>query len=147
MLMAKRKERQKKGYLGHRSHGRGNVKNRRGSGNRGGRGKAGMCKHKWSWATKNVRGCYFGKNGFARPWAEARAKVAHLYDINQKAMLNQLEKKEGRYVFDFDGKILATGSVTMPLAIRAASWSRNVEEKLKAAGGAISKLHEEKKAP
>jgi ribosomal protein L18E len=72
--------------------------------------------------------------------------VAHLYDINQKAMLNQLEKKEGKYVFEFDGKILATGSVTLPLAIRAASWSRNVEEKLKAAGGIISKLHEEKKA-
>jgi ribosomal protein L18E len=62
-------------------------------------------------------------------------------------MLNQLEKKEGKYVFDFDGKILATGSVTLPLSIRASSWSRNVEEKLKAAGGTISKLHEEKKSP
>ncbi|MDD5339884.1 MAG: uL15 family ribosomal protein [Candidatus ainarchaeum sp.] len=143
--MAKRKERQKKGYLGHRSHGRGNVKNRRGSGNRGGRGMAGIDKHKWSWAVVNVRGCYFGKNGFTRPVGKD-TKVAHLFDINQKAMLNQLEKKEGKYVFDFDGKILATGSVTMPLSIRAESWSRNVEEKLKAAGGTISKLHEGKKA-
>jgi large subunit ribosomal protein L15 len=142
MLMTERKHGQKKGYLGHRSHGRGNVKNRRGSGNRGGRGMAGVCKHKWSWAVKNVRGCYFGKNGFTRPSAHKIVKVTHLYDINQKAMLNELEKKEGKYVFDFEGKILATGSVTMPLSIRAASWSRNVEEKLKAAGGAISKLHE-----
>jgi large subunit ribosomal protein L15 len=146
MLMAKRQERQKKGYLGHRSHGRGNVKNRRGSGNRGGRGMAGVCKHKWSWAVKNVRGCYFGKNGFTRPCGGKDIKVTHLYDINQKAMLNQLDKKDGKYVFDFDGKILATGSVTLPLAIRAASWSKNVEEKLKATGGAISKLHAEKNA-
>ncbi len=142
MLMAKRKERQKKGYLGHRSHGRGNVKNRRGSGNRGGRGKGGMCKHKWSWAVKNVRGCYFGKNGFTRPVGKT-VRVAHLYDINQQALLGKLEKKEGRYAFDFDGKILASGSVTMPLVIRAASWSRNVEEKLKAAGGVISRLEPE----
>jgi len=142
--MAKRKQGQKKGYLGHRSHGRGNVKNRRGSGNRGGRGMAGVDKHKWSWAVVNVRGCYFGKTGFVRPSGGKDAKVAHLYDINQKAMLNQLEKKEGKFVFEFDGKILATGSVTLPLAIRAASWSRNVEEKLKAAGGTISQLHEKK---
>lgn len=145
MLMTKRKEGQKKGYLGHRSHGRGNVKNRRGSGNRGGRGMAGIDKHRWSWAVKNVRGCYFGKNGFTRPVGKD-VKVAHLYDINQKALLNQLEKKEGRYVFEFDGKILATGSVTAPLAIKAASWSRNVEEKVKAAGGSISLLHEKKAA-
>jgi len=142
--MSKRQESQKRGYLGHRSHGRGNVKNRRGSGNRGGRGMAGVDKHKWSWATKHFGGTYFGKVGFTRPSAHAQVRVAHLYDINQKAVLNKLEKKEGKYVFEFDGKILATGSVTVPLSIRAASWSRNVEEKLKAAGGAISRLHEEK---
>jgi len=143
--MTKRKGSQKREYLGHRSHGRGNVKNRRGSGNRGGRGMAGICKHKWSWAVKNVRGCYFGKTGFVRP-VGSETPVMHLYDINQKAMLNKLEKAEGKYVFEFDGKILATGTVTLPLAIRAVSWSRNVEEKVKAAGGAITKLHEEKKS-
>ena len=134
----KRKEGQKKGYLGHRSHGRGNVKNRRGSGNRGGRGMAGICKHKGTWAAKYAPG-YFGKYGFARPVRRV-VRIAHLYDINQKAALNKLEKKEGRYRFDFDGKILATGEVTLPLSIRANSWSRKVEEKLRQAGGEISKL-------
>ena len=144
--MTKRKTKQKKGYLGHRTHGRGNVKNRRGSGNRGGRGMAGIDKHKWSWAVKNRKEhyVYFGKHGFTRSNAKADILLMHLYEINQKAVLNQLEKKGGKYHFDFDGKILATGSVTMPLVIRAMSWSKNVEKKLKVSGGEISKLHPDK---
>ncbi len=137
--MNKRKERQKKGYLGHRSHGRGNVKNRRGSGNRGGRGMAGVDKHKWSWATANITGCYFGKWGFVRP-NKKTVDVVNLFYINQKALANQLEKKGGKYHFDFKGKILGTGSVTVPLTIRAIAWSKSVEKKLSSAGGQISKL-------
>ncbi|MCI0503191.1 uL15 family ribosomal protein [Candidatus Micrarchaeota archaeon] len=142
--MTKRKAGQKSGYLGHRTHGRGNCKNRRGSGNRGGRGKAGMCKHKGT--MKEAVG-YFGKVGFVRPSASASVKVAHLYDINQKALGNELEKKGGKYHFDFEGKVLATGKVSVPLVIRAASWSKNVEKKLGQAGGQISKLEAAKDAP
>jgi large subunit ribosomal protein L15 len=136
--MTRRKGTQKKGYLGHRTHGRGNVKNRRGSGNRGGRGMAGMCKQKNTWAVKYAPG-YFGKHGFVRPNRKG-GKVTHLYDINQKALCNKLEKKGGKYHFDFEGKVLATGSVTVPLVIRASAWSKNVEKKLGEAGGQISKL-------
>ncbi|NYZ74450.1 uL15 family ribosomal protein [Candidatus Micrarchaeota archaeon] len=137
--MTKRKARQKSGYLGHRSHGRGNVKNRRGSGNRGGRGMAGICKHKNSWAAKYAPG-YFGKTGFKRPVEKKEVVVINLYEINQRAALNQLENKAGKYHFDFDGKVLGTGEVTVPLVIRAASWSKNVEKKLGAAGGQISAI-------
>ncbi|MBI5046202.1 uL15 family ribosomal protein [Candidatus Micrarchaeota archaeon] len=137
----KRKQGQKKGYLGHRSHGRGNVKNRRGSGNRGGHGMAGIDKHKWSWAMKNDPG-YFGRSviGFVRPNKTVRMPVVHLYQINQQAMLNKVEHKGGKYHFDFKGKILATGDVTLPLHIKAMAWSKNVEKKLKSVGGEISKL-------
>jgi len=138
--MAKRQERQKKGYLGHRTHGRGNVKNRRGSGNRGGRGMAGIDKHKWSWAMKYAPN-YFGKFGFNRPvHTKKECKIMHLYEINQKALAEKLEKKGGKYHIDFQGKILATGKVTVPIVIRAFAWSKNVEKKLGSAGGAISKL-------
>ncbi len=138
-MATRRKIGQKKGYLGHRTHGRGNVKNRRGSGNRGGHGMAGICKHKNTWAVKYAPG-YFGKHGFVRPVRSSAMKVAHLFEINQKAIGNELEKKGGKYVFEFEGKILATGSVTVPLSIRAASWSKNVEKKLGDAGGEISKI-------
>ncbi len=139
--MTRRKGKQKKGYLGHRTHGRGNVKNRRGSGNRGGRGNAGLCKQKNTWTVKYAPG-YFGKHGFVRPTRKG-VKVTHLYDINQKALSNKLEKKGGKYHFDFDGKVLATGTVSVPLVIRASSWSRSVEKKLAGAGGQISRLGQE----
>ena len=131
--MSKRKQGQKKGYLGHRSHGRGNVKNRRGSGNRGGRGMSGIDKHKWSWAMVYDKR-HFDKHGFVPP-TKKEVKVAHLYDEENKA-----EKKGSGYVFEFDGKILATGQIRKPVEIKAASWSKNVEAKLKKVGGSISKL-------
>ena len=137
-MLMKRQERQKRGYLGHRSHGRGNVKNRRGSGNRGGRGMAGIDKHKWSWAAVHDKE-YFGKWGFVRP-NRKKTPTVNLYEINQKALVHQLEKKSGKFHFDFEGKVLGSGQVSLPIVIRAHSWSKNVEKKLGAHGGAISKL-------
>lgn len=103
---------------------------------------AGIDKHKWSWAAKNPKehDIYFGKHGFVNPVKRVPVKVAHLYEINHKAVLNQLEKKGGKFHFEFHGKILATGSVTAPLSIKAYSWSKNVEKKLSRSGGEISKL-------
>jgi large subunit ribosomal protein L15 len=141
--MAVRKQKQKKGYLGHRSHGRGNVKNRRGSGNRGGRGNAGMDKHKWSLASKlrtnKDKAVYFFKCGFTRPNSEETHEI-NLFQINQQAILGKLPQKEGKPSFEFKGKVLGTGSVSAPLSVKAYSWSKAVERKLKEAGGEISKL-------
>lgn len=119
------------------------MKNRRGSGNRGGRGMGGICKHKVTWETKYAPG-YFGKTGFTRPVGE-ETKAINLYEINQRAVCNQLDNKGGKYHFDFDGKVLGTGQVTVPLVIRAASWSKNVEKKLGDAGGQISALESKAK--
>lgn len=143
-MAARRKSRQKSGYLGRRRFGSGDVKNKRGSGNRGGRGNAGRCKHKGTWVAKYAPG-YFGKFGFVNP-TEKDVPVSHLYDINQKALTNKLEKKAGKFYFEFEGKVLSTGRVTVPLHIRALSWSKNVEEKLKHAGGTIEKLGEKQAA-
>ena len=138
MILMKRKKKQKKKFLGTRSHGRGNVKNRRGGGSRGGRGMGGIDKHKWSWAMNNEPD-YFSKFGFSNPTRKT-VKVVHLYEINQRAVLNKLEKKGDKYQFEFKGKVLATGKVTVPLSIKAAAWSKNVEKKLSEKGGEISKL-------
>ncbi|VVC03665.1 50S ribosomal protein L15 [Candidatus Bilamarchaeum dharawalense] len=142
--MSRRQKGQKSGYLGHRTHGRGNVKNRRGSGNRGGRGMGGACKHKNSWIVKNAPG-YFGKTGFVNVTRKG-VDTVNLYEINQKALLNKLEKKDGKYHFDFKGKVLATGDVTVPLSIKALCWSKNVEKKLSEAGGQIVKIEAKAKA-
>lgn len=138
MFMTKRKGTQKKNYLGLRSFGRGNVKNRRGSGNRGGRGKAGLHKHKFTWITRYDPD-YFGKHGFFRPNKKI-TDVINLYAINQKARSNKLEKKEGKYYFEFNGKILGTGELSFPVMIKASAWSKGVEEKVKKAGGELVKI-------
>ena len=118
--MVKRKGRRNKKYLGLRSHGRGNIKRGRGGGTRGGVGKAGLCKHKGSLIALKDKD-YFGKSsrGFVNPVKKQKKDVVHLYDLNQKAVAGRLEKKGDRYVFEFRGKILATGNVTVPLSIKA----------------------------
>ena len=137
-MVSRRKPRQKRAFLGRRRFGKGDVKNSRGSGNKGGKGNAGRCKHKGTWVAVYAPG-YFGKYGFANPNG-TKIPVFHLFDINQKAVCGKLEKKEGKFLFEFKGKVLSTGNATVPLLIRAASWSKRVEEKLKAAGGSIEKL-------
>lgn len=139
--MVKRKGRRTRKYLGSRSHGKGNIKSGRGAGARGGRGKAGLCKHRYTTiAAKDKR--YFGRSarGFVNPAKKPRTKVAHLFDINHRAVLGKLEKKGDKFVFEFSGKVLATGNVTVPLSIKAFEWSKRTEEKVKAAGGEILKL-------
>ena len=88
----------------------------------------------------NIDKRYFSKSGFTRP-NRTSVKSVNLYYINQRALLNKLEKQGEKYLFEFDGKVLATGSVTVPLSIKAAAWSKNVEKKLKETGGEISKLN------
>jgi large subunit ribosomal protein L15 len=99
---------------------------------------AGMGKHKRTYIAA-YEPDYFGKHGFANP-TRKKVSVIHLYAINREALLGKLEKKEGKFHRIFDGKVLSTGKVTLPLLIEATAWSKRVEEKLKHAGGEISKL-------
>ncbi len=138
-MASTREPRRKRKFLGQRSRGRGNIKNRRGSGNRGGRGKAGRCKHKGTWVAKYAKG-YYGKHGFANPNKKRDVPVMEVFRINRMAILGELEKQGDKFAFEFKGKVLATGKITVPLSIKAASWSKRTEEKVKAAGGEISAL-------
>jgi len=52
---------------GSRTHGWGQVGQHRGIGMRGGHGKAGRKKHKWTYVVKHDPN-YFGKHGFQRSW-------------------------------------------------------------------------------
>jgi len=138
--MVKRKDRRNRKFLGTRSHGQGNIKTNRGNGSRGGVGKAGLGKHRKSWAEVYEKN-YYGRSahGFVNPAKKPGMKVTNLYDLNQKALLGKLEKKGDKYVVRFKGKVLGTGKITVPLSITAVAWSKKTEEKVKAAGGEIVK--------
>ena len=128
--MPGRKRRKIGKQRGSRSCGTGNAKNKRGSGGRGGVGNAGLHKHKWSWVTANEPDRY-GSEGLKR--RKPQGKVMNLYEINTLA-------EGGKKDVAFKGKVLATGRIRHPVAVKALSWSARAEEKIKAAGGSISKL-------
>ena len=129
--MPARKSRKVGKFRGSRHCGTGNVKNKRGSGCRGGVGNAGLHKHKWSWITTNDPDRY-GREGLKR--RRPQGPVLNLYEINIIA------QKEGKKDIVFKGKILGTGKLSEAVNVKAAAWSARAEEKIKAAGGSISKL-------
>jgi large subunit ribosomal protein L15 len=132
--MARRHARKWKKYLGSRNWGAGNTKNRRGTGSRGGRGYAGSGKHRWTWILR-YEPDHFGKSGFARPTAKAKLDFVSVDQIAQWAKSGKFEKKAGMASFTFEGKVLGTGRIDVPVNVRAVAFSSSAKEKIEAAGG------------
>ncbi len=139
--MSKKK---KKKNRGSRSHGRG-IKNGRGAGERGGRGKAGLGKHKWK-SLANDDPDYFGPKGFTRPQQLIEEdEVINIYQVEE--MLDELVEQgfasvEGsRYEIDLDGagfdKLLARGTPTEEMKINISDSSDRAKEKIEEAGGEL----------
>lgn len=120
-------------FNGSRNHGKGNAKNGRGKGNKGGWGRAGMHKHRFTYITA-YEPDYFGVHGFASV-RKVKVKTVNLFEIEQLAVSGKLEKKGGKDYFEFEGKVLGSGTISKPVSVKAASFSKGVIEKIKAAGG------------
>jgi len=131
-------------YRGSRTHGRG-KKAGRGAGLRGGRGNAGLHKHKWI-STVKYDPEHFGRHGFKRPQSVVSSKVTiNLSDLEQAlprlAEEGAAVEKDGKWSVDLAklgiDKLLGSGKVTKALVVKVAEASGNAEEKLKAAGGEL----------
>jgi large subunit ribosomal protein L15 len=133
-------------FRGSRTHGRG-KKAGRGAGLRGGRGNAGLHKHKW---ISIVKYCpdYFGHHGFKRPQSVVYSKITmNLSEVEQ--FLPSLskngfaEEKAGKWTVDLTkmgvDKLLGSGRISTPLTIKVAEASATAQEKLKGAGGNLIK--------
>jgi large subunit ribosomal protein L15 len=133
-------------FRGSRTHGRG-KKAGRGAGLRGGRGNAGLHKHKW---ISIVKYCpdYFGHHGFKRPQSVVYSKITmNLSEVEQ--FLPSLskngfaEEKGGKWTVDLAkmgvDKLLGSGRISTPLTIKVAEASATAQEKLKEAGGNLIK--------
>ena len=132
--MVRRHKRKKLKKLGSRRFGHGNIKNRRGSGNRGGFGRAGMWKHKWTRMVTYERE-RLGKHGFYRP--KKRLVVLNIYDIVNMVRNNELEKEGEYYKISFDGKLLGTGKIDFPVIVEAKAASQKAIEKIEKVGGKV----------
>ncbi len=128
--MVLRQKKHSRKFLGARRWGAGNIKNRRGSGSRGGVGRAGK-KHKFTRIVKYEKD-RLRKKGFA-PWMKVKIGVMNLDDVS-KAAHGRSEVELGGY------KILGGGLLTGSINVKASGFSKKAMEKIKQAGGQATKL-------
>ena len=136
MVVRKQAKRRRGERTYHGSH-----KKWRGSGSRGGVGKAGMHKYKWSYTTK-YEPDHFGKRGFKQP-ASVKIKAINLKKLDQmveKLLEQKLAEKEGEKIkidlskIGYD-KLLGSGRISRSLMVEAKYFSKQAIEKLKSSGG------------
>ena len=146
MPHSKRKVRKLRGS---RTHGWGRTGQHRKSGSRGGKGKAGLDRHKKSWMIK-YKPDHFGRHGFKRPWAPKKTtiNVSELDEMIQSLVsTGKAETKEDKIFIDLNDmgidKLLGNGTITQPLIIQVKSHSEKASEKVTKAGGQIISLSED----
>ncbi|MBA3044719.1 MAG: 50S ribosomal protein L15 [Candidatus Thermoplasmatota archaeon] len=131
-------------YRGSRTHGRG-KKGGRGAGLRGGKGNAGLHKHKHTYMVKYAPD-HFGRHGFKRHASLKDDKVTVNVGVIQSDLSRFVEyglaKKEGDVmVIDLTkskySKLLGGGNIKMPVTIRVHEVTAKAREKIEAAGGKV----------
>jgi len=129
-------------YRGSRTCGGGTHKNRRGAGNRGGRGHAGINAHHFVKWYKEMGGPVFGKDGFSNS-SQIAVTVMDVGIIDQiiPSLLAQgIAKNEGDAITintaDMGiNKVLGSGKVTKKLNISAQAFSESAKIKIEKMGG------------
>ncbi len=141
------KDRKVRKYRGSRTHGWGQVGQHRARGGRGGTGKAGLDKHKWSYVIKHDP-TYWLKKGFVSTKSLGKKvsiiNVGKLDDLVDKLESEKkLERKEKKIFLDLESlgydKLLGTGEIAKPMLVKVASYSEAASRKLEDAGGQILK--------
>lgn len=116
---------------GSRTHGRG-KKAGRGAGLRGGRGNAGLHKHKYMYVLRYMRD-YFGRRGFKRSFDKREIRVINVGDIERlfpgREEINL--KEEG-----FD-KLLGKGEIKTRIKIIVPKASERAIKKIEERGGEV----------
>jgi large subunit ribosomal protein L15 len=120
---------------GSRTCGYGITKKHRGAGSRGGRGNAGLLKHKKTWMIKYDPD-HFGKKGFKVPVkAKNIVKTITLRDLDALARkLNRTEIDVSEFGYD---KVLSKGILTQPLTVKAKKIVDRAKKKIEGSGGKV----------
>jgi len=131
-------------FRGSRTHGRG-KKAGRGAGLHGGRGNAGLHKHKYITVVKYMPD-YFGRHGFKRPQSVVfKNKTINLSDLelSLEALKSKgiAETKQGRLVVDLRkmgiDKLLGSGKISTPVDVIVDGASDKAKKKLEKIGGKL----------
>jgi len=144
------KDRKVRKQRGSRTHGWGQIGQHRAGGGRGGHGKAGYDKHKWTYVIKHDP-TYYEKKGFVSTKTLNKTvsiiNVGKLDDLADKLESEKkLEKKDKKIFLDLKSlgydKLLGTGEIIKPMLVKVASYSEAASRKLEEAGGQILKEKE-----
>ncbi|MBS7645145.1 MAG: uL15 family ribosomal protein [Candidatus Bathyarchaeia archaeon] len=130
---------------GSRTHGWGVSGQHRGIGMRGGHGKAGWCKHKWTFTVKYGRD-RIGKKGFRNPTSEDLRvlNLSQLEDLIHRleASDERLSMRGDKYFIDLKAlgydKLLGKGRIETPVIVSVPGCSAKAREKLEEIGGAVA---------
>lgn len=140
--MGKDKTKKKRGS---RTHGRGSSKKGRGAGERGGRGKAGLHKHKYKWTVKYDPE-HFGPKGFTRPQGLIEeTEPINIYQVEENLddFIEQgfASKTESGYEINLKeagyDKLLSKGTPRYQMKINVPSSSSKAKQKIEEAGGEV----------
>ncbi|MGB9732826.1 MAG: uL15 family ribosomal protein [Candidatus Micrarchaeia archaeon] len=127
--MVVRHEKKNRKYHGTRSWGAGNIKNRRGAGDRGGVGRGGR-KHKYTYLVVYEKES-IGKKGF-NPFKRRELKEIDLDQISKLASKSGEEKPS----IELRGyKVLGDGALEKAVIVKADGFSKKAIEKIKSKGG------------
>lgn len=144
--MVVRREKKSRKMHGYRNRGWGSIGQHRKSGSRGGRGAAGMHKHKWSWIIKNYRD-WFGKRGFIPRNPSYTLKVSEINVgqieeiVNKMVEMGTAMKEGSRVVVDLSrlgiNKLIGDGEIAQPVKVVVWSASKKAIEKIRKVGGEV----------
>ena len=127
--MVVRHEKKNRKYHGTRSWGAGNIKNRRGAGDKGGVGRGGR-KHKFTYLVVYERE-RLHKKGF-KPWKKKELKEIDLEQLNKLA----IKSSEQKPTIELRGyKVLGDGNIEKSVVVKANAFSKRAIEKIKSVGG------------
>ncbi len=114
------------------THGRG-KKAGRGAGLRGGRGNAGLLKHKYMYMLKYMPD-HFGRHGFKRPQSIVKEeKIINVGQLEEKFP----NKKDINLTKEGYDKLLGGGNANNGMKIKVNSASQKAIEKIKEKGGEV----------
>lgn len=147
-MVANRKGKRNRKFNGSRNHGKGNAKNRRGKGGKGGWGRAGTHKHRFSYVTVYERDfmAHGGRFGFSNQ-GRVELPVMNVYEIEQLAQKGKLESREGKLFLEFEGKVLGTGRITRAVKVVALCFSEGAKKKIEKVGGIAEATAPAQEAP
>ncbi|ADM27021.1 LSU ribosomal protein L15P [Ignisphaera aggregans DSM 17230] len=144
--MVVRRDKKSRKMHGYRNRGWGSIGQHRKSGSRGGRGAAGMHKHKWSWVIKYFRD-WFGKKGFVPRNPVKTVEVREITLAQIDSLVYRLIKdgkavyEDGKIVIDLSkmgiNKVIGSGRISYPIKLLTYSITEKAREKIEKAGGTV----------